>query len=441
MAYITLEGVAGLFVFIFCAAFVFWDIERSKKFEAIHLTILAMGIVYGLFFPLSIHGANNGYFDEGHFILNARDDFLIYPFVSVLAVISVYFGWRTASSKKLGERFSIFRGVSQKRLIFWLYVMLLLGILTQYLYVIDYGGFIAYLELSVILRSGLIDVADKSRFSFLLPFGGFAVVAFYGFFGLFLTERRSLSLVLGLLVSFVCAAYVVFASAGRVVIISSLAIIILAIFLANKINRRSIFIAAILGAPVVLLVFFIISNALNLKGADDFGIYLARETSYIFISFFAQLEKGNNFQLFQELFLAPAYLLPQSMTNTWLDSATDINTRLIYGANKGEFGITGSVPVDLLTFGIMQFHVFGVLIYAFTFGYILRLLSWVASSFSQGGVAASYLAYIFIRIAAFGVFYSYPKHILHGSFAFITCLLVIWSVKFFRGSFGRRRQY
>lgn len=435
MAYISISGAAGIIVFLSCITLALFDMEKKKEFQALHVTMIAMGLVYGLIFPLAVLGAQQGAFMENHFILASINYSIVHSIAAIFALVGVYVGWHLVSRSRIKKSSTYFSNTTERKLIFWLYIMTIIALATQYLYTKDYGGFLGYFEVNILLRSGLIPDEDRSSFSFLLPFGGFAIVAFYGFWGLFLSKKRGPLVMIGLLLSGILGSYVAYASAGRVVMIAFLAVIILSIFIARRTNRLLLFVLMIAAAPLVLLIFYTLSNLLSLKGAENIQVYLLRETSYMFVSFFAQLENGELFQVFREVFLSPAFLLPQSLTSSWLDSATDINTRLIYGANKGESGITGSIPTDILTFGLMQFHLVGVFFYAIVFGFLLRVLNCIAGSFSLNGVAATFIAFIYIKLSIFAVFYAYPKHILIGNFAFIVCLLFIWCARILKRTF------
>lgn len=428
-AYVSAEGITGIGVFLFCTFLAWYDLERKLEFQPIHMALVLMGLVYGLMFPISVRGAQERAFTEYQFILGSSDYFMVFPLSAVLAATGLYRGWTSVSMRLFKRSANYFIGANVRKLVLCSYAMAIVALVTQYLYTRDYGGFIGYFEVNYLLRSGLIEDADRSRFSFLLPFGGFAVVAFYGFWGLFLSRKRGPAVVAGLVLSGALAGYVAFASAGRVSMLALVAVIFLSVLLARKTNRYCLLVSVMMGVPLVWFLLFTISSLLELNSADNIETYIVRESSYIFVSFFAQLAGGDHFQMFRELLVAPAYLLPQSLTRSWLESATDINTRLIYGANKGEQGITGSIPVDMITFGLMQLHLFGVFCYGCIFGYVLRILYGIASSFQLDGVASTFVACVFIKFSAIGVFYAYPKHILVGNFAFVTTILCVWGIR------------
>lgn len=414
---------------LFCLILAFFDMEKSKSFQPIHLTLMYMGLIYGGIFPLAIKNANEGIFENGQFITKMIDYTPLYTVASFLGVIGIYAGWRNVSHKKISHFTNYFNTSTAKSLTTCFYIMIIISIATQYLYTRDYGGFIGFLEINRFVRSGATYYYTLSQFSYLLPFGGFSIIAFYGFFGLFLSGKRNLLIVIGMMLSGALAAYFVLASAGRVTILAPIAIILFSILLNSRNSRRSLFFLSLFSAPLALLSFYLLSNFLDLKGAQNAEEYLLRETSYIFVSFFAQLGQGEHFHLFKDVFLSPAYLLPERITYSWLKDASVINTILIYGGEKGEFGITGGVPTDLLTFGLMQLHLLGVIIYSFIIGYALRLATCLSTSFKFRGLSCVFLSYVMIRLGIFGVFYAFPKHIITENFAAIVALLFVWGIR------------
>lgn len=421
--YLTAEGVVGIFFCLFCAFLVGYHINRTKKFQPVDFTIFSMGLVYGGLLPVVFHSPDIHNFPGFKFIVESQNLFLVHTVAAFVAVIAVYVGWNAVPRTTVARFSSFFQKSKPRKIVFWLYVMTATAFVTQYLYTKDYGGFMGYFDFNRLVRAGLFDLFERSRFSYLRPFGGMVILACYGFWGLLLTEKRSPTVWAGFSISFAFSVYVLLASAGRVGIATFFGVFVMSIMLVRSTHPRKWFIMVPLMIPVSLFVIFVISDLLQLKAADNVFYFIAREAAFIFTSFFAQLIEGYHFGLFAEVFLAPAYLLPSSMTTSWLWTAADLNTEIIMGGRKGTDDITAGIPVDMLTFGLMQLHFLGVAMYAFLFGYFLKSVTAIAGSFHIKGLSAAFTAYVVIRIAIIAVFYAFPQHIISGNFSAIAVIL------------------
>jgi len=90
-----------------------------------------------------------------------------------------------------------------------------LAVATQGLYAQAYGGVLGQLEYSSMIRSSLFDTGPSNALSFLQSFGGLAMIAAFGFFGLRLSGRRNFLALLGFLLSFLFSLYVLYSWLGR----------------------------------------------------------------------------------------------------------------------------------------------------------------------------------------------------------------------------------
>jgi len=118
-------------------------------------------------------------------------------------------------------------------------------------------------------------------------------------------------------------------------------------------------------------------------------------------------------------------LLPSSLWTQWVEGVSQVNTALIMGAPKGELGVTGEIPVDLLTLGLMQMSVFGIPIVGAAFGALLRLIQCLLDNVANPGLRAVFEAHIAIKIAVLGVFYAQPELFVSGNFALLVSVMVI----------------
>ena len=190
-------------------------------------------------------------------------------------------------------------------------------------------------------------------------------------------------------------------------------------------TTATLFIVLGTGIMIAILVgVYCISIWLNLKSDDNLLVFLARELSFPFGSFFGQLDFGENlFRCFKDFIVAPVYLLPSSLWTQWVENVGQVNTALIMGAPKGVRGVTGAIPVDLLTLGLMQMFVFGILIVGAGFGALLRLIQCLLDNVANPGLRAVFEAYIAIKIAVLGVFMPSPRSLFRET---LLCSFRLW---------------
>ncbi len=423
--YLTVEGALGIVVFIIGSWLSLGNIERSGNFRAIDFSLLSMAIVYGLAMPAIVAAADEHIFLGSDYISRSPDTIFLHFSASVLAMGGLIVGWKIQSSRLLNIAISYYSSPSSASLFRVFFLMLGIAVASWYLYLRDYGGFLGYFEYNRLIRAQIFDTFDRSRFSFLQPFGGFAIIACLGFWGLLITwKTRTLSALIGFALSFAMSAYVLVANSGRIAIAATIAILALSVLAKRRINPLTWFLGYFVMIFSGALFVFWISNALMLKGGDGLGDYLIRELSFPIVAFFAQAERGYLFHLFHDVFASPLYFLPSSITSGWLQEAGEINTEVILGVKKGVDGNTTSVPTDLLTYGLMQFHLIGVILYAILFGFLLRAADTLAQSIKPLGVRSVFQVYVWINLATFGIFYAQPKHLILTHFALIATLIV-----------------
>lgn len=177
---------------------------------------------------------------------------------------------------------------------------------------------------------------------------------------------------------------------------------------------------------VILLGAYETSVWLDIKAADNLSSFLARELAFPFMSFFAQLDVGEHLlRAFRDFVFAPAYLLPSSWWTNWVEDVGQINTAVIMGAPKGEQQVTGSVPVDLLTLGLMQASLVGIGGVGLLFGAALRVIQRILDSVKDVHVRSVFEAYSAIKLGVIAVFYAHPSLVVSGNFDFLVAVILI----------------
>ena len=420
----------GLTFFVVCLAFVLFHSLRVGRLTLVDWSILGMGGVYGVGWSIVVgitwSGGNPTW---ENWILPYTHFYPIHTALTFVLLAATYLGWLIFGSlfpRGRQRTTSVGSGVrnQEKSLLIAMWCLLIISFGMQWLYTLAYGGFLGILEYSRSIRSAIFPI--QNRLSFLQPFGGLALFASFGFFGLWLSRYRRPAVWSGLCLSLLFSLYILYSWMGRIGFLTYLATFVLGAILYRRPRPFSLLFLG-LGVLIAILVgVYCISIWLNLKPADNLLVFLVQELSFPFGSFFAQLDFGENlFRCFKDFIVSPVYLLPSSLWTQWVEGVSQVNTALIMGAPKGKQGVTGGIPVDLLTLGLMQMSVYGIPIVGAVFGALLRLIQYLLDNINNPGLRAVFEAYIAIKIAVLGVFYAQPELFVSGNFALAVSLIII----------------
>lgn len=422
-----LAVVLGLVFFLLCLGLAALHSVWLGRLTLLDWAVLGMGGVYGLGWAIVAWVTQRGG--------NPTWDAWLLPFESLYPVHTVgalillaglWFGWL------LGDRLRILDAKTaapvprptKDRLARTMWLLLIVAVVMQWLYTLAYGGFLGLLDYSAAIRSAIFTV--ENPLSFLQPFAGLALFSSFGFFGLWLSRRRSASIALGLTLSFLFSLYVLYSRLGRIAFLVYLVTFALGMLLFRRPKPLRLLTGGGLLMLAILVGAYYVSVSLNLNAADNLPQFLARELAFPFGSFFAQLATSDNLlRGFADFLFTPFFLLPSSWWSTWIEEISQVNTALIMGAPKGEQGVTGGIPVDLLTLGLTQAHVFGIPIVGAMFGFLLRVVQRLIDRIPDLGVGAVFGAYAALKLAVLGVFYAQPALVVSGNFDFLVSALFI----------------
>lgn len=419
--YYTLNGVFGGYFFLLCLAVVIFRCNHFKNFEPIDLSILTMGMIFGLALPFITSKDNYGLFVGHSFIRSNENEIYIHTISATIALVGIQLGWKI---RPLKPSVYYFYNIGHNTISNYLMFILIVSFISQYLYMMDYGGFVGYLDYNRLIRAGIFDSFERSRFSFLSPFSNLSIVSCLGFIGLIISGRTRFLNVVGFAIALLFSCYVLYASAGRVAMISLLAVVMAA----PAVVTRGKYISWIFGYFCIIFIGIIaiynLSLWLDLNASGNISDYILKEFSFPLVSFFAQLNQGFHFYSFVELVLSPLYLLPSSLTSDWLIGGEVRNTIIVMGSAKGVGANTGTIPTDMITYGFMQLHVAGVFIYSIFIGYLIKLSYTLANSFQEKGMRMIFTSYVIFNICPFIIFYSHPKHIILSHFGIILIIIM-----------------
>lgn len=433
------QSISAL-VFTLSVFFCFSRVSQRGCITLLEWAVLGVGLIYGAGWFFVIEFTVNGYnpFWAGK-LLPLQRYFAIHGIAVLILLGCIVIGYRmsrllyTAGSRLSTGYFLI----GSKGLEFYAWMFFIFAFFLRWLYVQAFGGFFGYLDYSVSIRSGFLEV--DNRWSFLQPFSGVGFFSTFLFFASIIEGGKKFSRWVGFIASLLFSLYLLYSMLGRMDFLIFIAILILAVLRAKNVRPSLIVGGGVLGAFATIVLAFLVSDLMQVKSAGSMQEYLARELSFPFVSFFAQINSGEYlFRWFRDFFFAPLYLLPSSLWMHWVDNVSQVNTLVVLGGIKGDAGITGGIPVDLLTLGLMQCSIIGVIGVGLLFGALLSFLQGFVEGVQSVGLQAILWAYFSIRVAVFAVAYAHPVHLLSGVFGvlfsifFLVILSVLKKVRFSR---------
>ncbi len=388
-------------------------VRRLGRVTLLDWSLLAIAGVYGsgwsLVIAVTAAGENSIW---APWILADRQYLVVHTAGASVLAAFIWFGWVAAGSlpfrNPLGAKVAAAHSPEALHLRLGLcaWVMLLAAVSLQLVYSRAYGGLAGILEYANSIRSGIFEVHNP--WSFLNPFTGLALFAAFVFYGMVLSPARRRPW-LGFVLSASFSVYLLYSWLGRIGFLAFFATFVLGHMLhGGRKPMRVIFGGAtILGAMLVAA--YYLSAVLNLKFVEGLPAYLAGEIAFPFASFLGHLREGpGQYRWFIDFVAVPLYFLPSSLWMGWFEDVARVNTTLIMGAPKGEAGVTGAIPVDLLTLGLLQASMVGVAAVGAAFGMLLRVCQHAIDWIPHSGVRAVVGAHLAIKLAVLGVFYAQP---------------------------------
>lgn len=423
---VEITSIAGILIFFVSLSLAVMGTKNKQYPPLISWSLLAIGLVYGLGWVAVADAASSGIvFLGAEKIASNKDYWLLYNLSIFFAVFGIFLGWSILKYDIYFVRnlSSIFL-LSYRELVSVAWLMLIIAFVLRYLYVSAFGGFLSYLEYSRAIRSGIFEI--NNPWSFLQPFGHLALFSSYIFWAVRRDGNKTFLNFLGFWTAFLFSVYILYSWSGRAGFVIYLCVFLLAFIYLRHFSARAVVIGGVIGGLAALYLLYIISNIFEIKGADNFLYYVVKEISFPFVSFFSQLENGGYlYRGFADLLYAPLYLLPSSWTTGFMEGVEQINTLVISGAKKGDYGVTGTIPVDLMTLGLMQMHVFGVFIIGIIFGISIKLLQVFFGAIKSDSLRAIFLAYAAIKISFISIFYANPSNFIASIFPILLLILSI----------------
>lgn len=255
------------------------------------------------------------------------------------------------------------------------FALFVVGIFADILYMWEYGGYIEYMKYSSDVRSGINNFVNP--WSFMMPLRDCIPVASLLFFSQINRKNKHIFIPL-FLVAALHACMVYYSNKGRLAFV--LYFMVLALFLFFRIfrfttvNRRLIIgVGGIAVAFLVLLV--VLGNVLSRNSTSNIIRMIAEETAFFFANPKVLFDNVFSYRFFFDYITYPLYLLPSSLWRSIVpETASDLLTIFIDGSKKGENGVYGEAPVDMITLAYYQLNIVGVVLVALAWGLLFAFI-------------------------------------------------------------------
>lgn len=400
--------------------------EKKISNNLLNASTIVFIILYGLLFPINYYLSLLGFNSIGNistYINYDAIDFLKYYLAIFCVTHAFLFIIKHKKEIKLFEENNDKKDDNMFAIKITTYILFIIGVISNYLYLKAYGGYFNYLNYSGLLRSG-INVIDN-KYSFIYPFRECIMFSSYLFILLFKNNKKSIFTFCLMITSIILSLSILYANKGRL----GFAIYGLLIFLAmfNKKYNKYLGIKSIyktIAIATIGAIFITIIGTKMGRNSDTSFIYLINnEISFIFLNFKKIVDYLSMFdyRFFIDIILFPIYLLPSSIWSSKLNIVTSstINTIAWYGSAKGVNGVYGEMPIDFITLSYMQFGYIGIIILPMFYALFYHKLFNIPKLIKNKEISQFIKYYILISIGIRSLAYSDPYLIIKTSFGFI----------------------
>ena len=430
---IEIAVVLGVLFSVACISYAVAHSISLGRVTMLDWALLGAAGVYGCgWIIVMLHTESGGNPTWQNWLLPFTAYYPIYSLCCFVMALSLVFGWSAFGTKvKIGRNQDLMccRLEKEGQLVAVSWCLLIAAVIGQWLYARAYGGMMGVFQYSILIRSAAFEQVPSNPLSFLHPIGGLSLFASFGFYGQVLSGTSKPRHVLGLVLSVLFSLSILFSWMGRIAIVMYPMTLVLGTVLFGRWRPTTVILAVLTSMVIMVGSTYLLSKALQLKFSDGVFPFLARELSFPPVSFFAQMESGEHvFRGFKDLIASPVFLLPSSIWTDFTESVSHVNTEVILGARKGEHGVTGGIPVDLITLGFMQAWVPGIVVVGFLFGGGLRIIQGFLDRLALPGFRSVLEAYIALKVAVLGLYYSQPDLLVSSNFTLIVAFTITYLV-------------
>jgi len=434
----TFTMVFALIVMLIAFVGTIVRIKKNKGSDLVDWFILSIGAYNGIGIVLIILELQKSQYRRGFSsIISNNSDIWMYPILCLLAIFFVWCGAVLSRKneieklRKNSEENELYKKTYSKTVFRIAWMFSIVGMLCYWLYVRPYGGFVTYLDYARAIRAGLFDEVNVDRtWSFLKRFGGFSYFATLLFAGLILTYRSPFFLWVSFFISFSFSLYVLYTWGGRLGMLVFLTSLIVGRYLFKYGNGFKFLFSMIIPLMLILIILPSSSKIWGIKkgGIDSSQVakFFVHEISYP-LSVFVKANEANEPRWMQDILFAPAYIFPERIWRGVLkmDTVSQISTERVVGVRKGVRRSTKGVPVDFISFGIMEGGIIGVVLISLFYGFFLTKIEKWMFVYCRSGVREILYGYLIFTLPIQTVLYSDPKHIIVRNFHFIVGFFVL----------------
>lgn len=406
---------------------------NNKKIinNLLNISTLVFILIYGIIFPLNYILTILGYNSEKNIIIYSKLeplDFIIQYIVIMLVSHSFLFTLKHTEEIKINNSEEKDKKIDLITIKITAFILLAIGVISNYLYLKEYGGFANYLKYSKLIRSGVMLINNK--FSFIYPFRNCILFASFLYALLYKNKKKNLFLFLMLAYSVIMSVTILYSNNGRMGIL----IYIILIFNALKKSRYSEFIGLkrIVQLGSVLLISALIITFIGFKLGRNNNIFFLNlindEISFIFLNFSRIKDYCNitNYRYFFDTISFVFYIFPSSIwSNTFkITTSSTVNTIAWYGSAKGSNGIYGEMPIDFVSLSYIQFGIIGIFILPSIFAIFYNKIFRIVKKIDDNNLAQFIKIYILISIGINSMFYADPYLTIKRNWGFILFLII-----------------
>lgn len=442
MTYLLLVLCSALFIL-----FSFSLILRNEKGIIItvdNLIVLVFVAYWGVLFPLVyifVPSNSNNLFFYNIRSFEALEIFVYYVFVFVFLFLVTKTLRGFLRKKNSAVKLNSFHDDLSPNPIFLIatITLLLIGIISDQLYLSAYGGYINYLKYSALIRSGITD-SVANPFSFLIAFRDCVVLATYFLYAMLINrvgryKKKNNLLIILFIISFVYSVAILYANKGRISFIIFFLVIIAARTIlnhrVNEINAK-VFGKLLLLSVIAIFVFGGVNIILSrFSSTENLLIQLFEEISFPFSNFKVALNSFNieDIRYFLDILIMPLFILPSSFWRTILPkTASDIMTIATLGYQKGEGNVFGEIPIDAITLSYLEGHIFGVIFVPVFFGILIAICYNLFRKINNVRIRVVISTYFTIDIVLRSIVYCDPYNVVQRLFPLIVFALIYFAI-------------
>ncbi len=426
---------------LFYAMSMFFVLARDRDgilMNVYNVILLAFVVIFCILFPIAYLFASFGYVGQVYAeAITSMDALKIAYYYLIAAVVSHSFLVVLRNNKSMISNEGICdietENEYKEQHYFHLAILLfVIGLVCDVLYLRAYGSYANYLLYSGALRSGVITV--NNPFSFLVTFRKCINISSYVFFSQLFNRSLNIKITFVLFcVSFFFAFRVMYADKGRLsMIIYVLVLLIFAVSHRTQklthINGKIIRIGSII-LIIFLVSCFVIGNLLNRNSSDNIILEIVEEFSFPFVNFAKVIESFSfdNARFFIDTLLFPVFLLPSRLWQVqWnIHTASEYTTVLLVGSAKGDNGIMGEMPIDLVSLSYIQFGILGIVIIPILFALLFCKAYEFIKKIKEPRCSDILSIYVVISFGIETIFYADPQHIIRRLFGLIVFVLLM----------------